>query len=212
MASKSRRNRVKFKWTKELFFLIGSLVVLIVVTIVLAIPSRADRQLTEINTSITTYNTDNSTSYYQLSKNNHIAVLSHDDLVNKKNDSNYTIVWYGSLKEGSYLEQIYTLDQRAASSNDKVSKVYLYYNTFVEDAVANETTETLSYKNSLKTMEDQLNASKNPDAEAIDLSKYPAIFVFKEGKLIYNSQVAGDSTEYNMTMQINKAFGYAIEE
>ncbi len=212
MASKSKRNRVKFKWTKELFFLIGFLVVLIVVTIVLAIPSRADRQLAEINEAITTYNTANETTYYPLSADNHISVLSHDDLVNKKNDSSYTIVWYGSLTDGSYLEQIYTLDQRVSASKNKVSQVYLYYNTFVEDAVKNETTDTLSYKNSLRAMEDQLNDGKNPDAEAIDLSKYPSIFVFKEGKLVYNSQIAGDSTEYVIAMQINKAFGYAVEE
>ena len=63
MASKSRRNRVKFKWTKELFFLIGALLVMIVVTIVLAIPSRAERQLSEVNEAITSYNTDNSTRW-----------------------------------------------------------------------------------------------------------------------------------------------------
>ena len=66
MASKSKKNRVKFKWTKELLFLIGALLVMIVVTIVLAIPSRAEKQLDEINTAITEYNTANSTSYYTI--------------------------------------------------------------------------------------------------------------------------------------------------
>ena len=124
MASKSKRNRVKFKWTKELFFLIGSLVVLIVVTIVLAIPSRTDKQMSEINEAISTYNTANQTSYYPLSNMKNVAVLSHDDLVNKKKDSGYTIVWYGSLTDGSYLEQIYTLDSKVAASNEKVDKIY----------------------------------------------------------------------------------------
>ena len=87
MASKSKRNRVKFKWTKELFFLIGFLVVLIVAAIVLSIPSRAEKQLSEINQAITTYNTANEASYSTIGKNNHLAVLSHSDLVNQKNDS-----------------------------------------------------------------------------------------------------------------------------
>ena len=206
MASKSRKNRVKFKWTKELSFLIGFLVVLIVAAIVLSIPSRAEKQLSEINQAITTYNTANEASYSTIGKNNHLAVLSHSDLVNQKNDSNYTIVWYGSLSDGVYLEQIYHFDDYA--TRYEVAKVYLYYNTFVEEAVANEITDTLSYKNDLKTMEDELNGSKDPDATDIDLASYPAIFVFKEGKLIYNSQVAGESSQYNYDVHFTKAFGY----
>lgn len=206
MASKSRRNRVKFKWTKELFFLIGALLVMIVVTIVLAIPSRAERQLSEVNEAITSYNTDNSTTYYTIQKDNHLAFLSHSDLVNQKSSSDYTIVWYGSLTDATYLEQLSTFEGYAVKY--EVAKVYLYYSTFVDDAKTNETTETLTYKNELKKMEDELNANKEADAEAISLEKSPSVFVFKDGKLVYNSQVAGDSSEYNYELHFHKAFGY----
>ncbi len=206
MASKSRRNRVKFKWTKELFFLIGALLVMIVVTIVLAIPSRAERQLSEVNEAITSYNTDNSTTYYTIQKDNHLAFLSHSDLVNQKSSSDYTIVWYGSLTDATYLEQLSTFEGYAVKY--EVAKVYLYYSTFVDDAKTNETTETLTYKNELKKMEDELNANKEADAEAISLEKSPSVFVFKDGKLVYNSQVAGDSGEYNYELHFHKAFGY----
>lgn len=206
MASKSKRNKVKFKFTKELFFLIAALLVMISVTIVFAIPSRQERQLTEINQAITSYNTENSTTYYTLNKDNHIQVLSHSDLVNQKNNSEYTIVWYGSLSDATYLEQIYTFENFA--DKYEVSKVYLYYSTFVEEATENETTDTLSYKTELKTMEDQLNDNKDANAEAISLESSPAVFVFKDGKLVYNSQVAKDSSEYNYQVHFTKAFGY----
>ncbi len=206
MASKSKKNRVKFKWTKELLFLIGALLVMIVVTIVLAIPSRAEKQLDEINTAITEYNTANSTSYYTINKENHLGVLSHSDLVNQKNKDEYTIVWYGSLSNADYLEQIYTLEEYAIRY--EVAKVYLYYSTFVEEAATNETTDTLTYKNDLKKMEDELNENKEADAEAISLETSPAVFVFKAGKLLFNSQVAKDSSEYNYLLYFTKAFGY----
>ena len=206
MASKSKKNKVKFKFTKEFFFLIAALVILIAVTIVLVIPSSKEKQLSEINNDINTYNTDNSTSYYTLSKNNRIAVLSHNDLVNQKKSSEVTIVWYGVLSDGTYLEQISNLDNLATKY--EVAKVYLYYATFVEDAVANEITDTLSYKNDLKAKEDELNEGKDQDAKDISLAKYPSIFVFKDGKLLYNSQVQGESSEYNYAIHFMKAFSY----
>ena len=209
MASKSKKNKVKFKFTKELFFLIASLLILIAVTIVLAIPSSKERQLTEINTAINNYNTENSTNYYTLTKDNRISVVSHEDLVNQKKSSDVTIVWYGLLSDGNYLEQISTLDNLATKY--EVSKVYLYYATFVEDAIAKEITDTLSYKNDLKAKEDELNEGKDQDAKEISLATYPAVFVFKDGKLLYNSQVAGESTEYNYSIHFTKAFGYTKE-
>ena len=59
MASKSRRNRVKFKFTKELLFLIIFLVAVLTATIGLSMPSKSSRQLEALNDAITDYNQEN---------------------------------------------------------------------------------------------------------------------------------------------------------
>ena len=210
MASKSKRNKVKFKWTKELGFLLGSLLIIGIVAIILAIPTRSERKLEKINDSITEYNTANSTSYTTLPKNHVFKEISHSQLVNKKKSSNYTIVWYGSLSNGTYLEYLYTLNQLADTYD--VKTIYLYYATFVEDATKDEETDTEAYKTQLKAKEDALNNNKAADAEEIDLENYPAIFVFKDGQLLFNSQVGNNSEEYNWDIYFNNAFGLTKQE
>jgi hypothetical protein len=205
MASKSKRNKVKFKWTKELGFLLGSIAIIGVAAILLAIPTRAERKLEKINDSITEYNSANETSYYTLPKDHVFKEISHSSLVSKKKSSNYTIVWYGSLKNGTYLQYLYTLNTMADTYD--VNSIYLYYASFVEDAQADEETETEAYKTQLKAREDALNDNKASDATEIDLENYPAIFVFKDGQLLFNSQVGTDSTEYNWEIYFNAAFG-----
>ena len=51
MASKGRKQKVKFQWTKELGFLIGALVVIIAATIILAIPTKAEKLENYLNFS-----------------------------------------------------------------------------------------------------------------------------------------------------------------
>ena len=45
MASKGRKNKVKFRWTKELIFLILFVVAILGVTIALAAPTNEAKQL-----------------------------------------------------------------------------------------------------------------------------------------------------------------------
>lgn len=209
MASKSKRNKVKFKWTKELGFLLGSLLIIGIISIILAIPTKAERKLEKINDAITAYNTENSTSYYTLPKDHVFKELSHSQLVSKKKSSNYTIVWYGSLTNGTYLENLYKLNSLADTYD--VKTVYLYYASFVEDAKADEETETEAYTTQLKKREDALNNNKAADATDIDLENYPAIFVFKDGQLLFNSQVGSESSEYNYNLYFTTAFGLTKE-
>ena len=67
MASKSKRNKIKFKWTKELIFLLVGIVVLIVAAVIINLPTSASVTLEKYNTAISTYNSENSTSYNTLS-------------------------------------------------------------------------------------------------------------------------------------------------
>ena len=49
MARYGKRNETKFKFTKELGFLIGGIVAIIVATILLSIPNKTDRQIEKYN-------------------------------------------------------------------------------------------------------------------------------------------------------------------
>ena len=211
MASKSKRNRTKFKWTKELSFLIAFVAIIGAVALTLVLVKKfSGRDIKEVNEAIVQFNESESQTVYTLDTNKNVfRKISHDGLVSQKNSSDYTYVWYGTLTSADYLRNLYTLNEMAESY--KVNTVYLYYADYVQNAINNDTKDTEAYKTTLKSMEDELNAGRT-DATAIDLEKYAAIFVFKDGKLVYNSQVAEDSDKYDWKLQFTKAFSFGYKE
>ena len=57
MASKSKRNKVKFKWTKELGFLIGAIAIIRSVTLTLALGRQfSGRDTKRVNEAIAQFN------------------------------------------------------------------------------------------------------------------------------------------------------------
>ena len=206
MASKSRRNKVKFKWTKELGFLLGFVAVIGAVSLTLALVKQfSGRDIKAVNEAIAQFNSSESQTVYTIDQDKNVyKTISHDGLVSQKESSDYTYVWYGTLTSADYLRYLYEINEYAEKYD--VNTVYLYYADYVQDAINNDTQNTESYKTTLKTMEDQLNAGRT-DAEPIDLENYAALFVFKDGKLLYNSQVADNSEQYNWEQQFVKAFG-----
>ena len=216
MASKRRRNKVKFKWNRYLIILIAGIVALSVATIILSIPSKAKRNLNKWNEAISTYNSENSTSYSTITSDNvftEIDESSYKKEVKKvksiAKSSNYTYFWYGSLKNGDYLEQLSAINTLA--KDYEIKTVYLFYATYVTDAEKNEETNTAEYKKTVDSYEDILNADKDADVESIDLTSYPALLVYKDGKLIFNSQ-NDDSDEYSWSIYIQKAFSFEMVE
>lgn len=212
MASKRNRKKVKFKWTKELIILISSLVVLLVVTIILGIPSADKKNLNKWNEAIQNYNSENSTSYSTLTSENVLKEVSGTDESHFKNARNkadkegYTYFFYGSLTNATFLEQLYNVNKLA--KDYEIEEVYIMYADFYEEAKNNEEIETASFRTTCKGYEDILNTGKNGDAKEIDLTIYPALFVYKDNSLIWNSQVGNDSSEYNWSIYIQKAFSF----
>ena len=217
MASKRNRKKVKFKWTKELIILIVALVALLTVTIILAIPSQDKKNLTKWNDAITAYNTENSTSYSTLGSTDiHLKEVSGSDeaLFNKvrsiSDTDGYTYFFYGSLTNATYLEQLSKINSLATEY--KIENVYLVYATFYEEADADNETDTVSFRQTCDKYEDILNTGKNGDATEIDLTVYPAMFVYKNNSLIFNTQVGKDSNEYSWSIYIQKAFSFEMNE
>lgn len=211
MASKSKRNKVKFKWTKELGFLLGAIALVGAITLTLFIVKQVSgKDIKDVNEAIVDFNASESQSVYTLdTKNNVYKTISHDGLVSQKNSSDYTYVWYGTLTSADYLKNLSVINDLAEKY--EVKTVYLYYATYVQEAINNDTQDTETYKTTLKSMENQLNEGR-VDAKAIDLDVYPAFFVFKDGKLVFNSQSKDESSDYSWELIFTKAFSLAKQE
>ncbi len=217
MASKRNRKKVKFKWTKELIILLAGLAILLTVTIILAIPSQDKKNLTKWNDAITAYNSENSTSYSTLGSTDiHLKEVGGSDEAQFKkarsisDTEGYTYFFYGTLTNATYLEQLSKINTLATTY--ELGSVYLLYATFYEDAKADSTTDTVSFKQTCDTYEDILNKGKSADATEIDLTSYPALFVYKNNSLIFNTQVGKDSDEYSWSIYIQKAFSFEMNE
>ena len=215
MASKSRRNKVSFKWTKELIFLIVFIVGMITITVVLAIPSNAKRTLNKYNEAITAYNTEKSTSYSTIPSENVFEEISGgydkqvSNLMSLVKESEYTYVFYGSLTNETFLEQMSNVN--AIAQNYDVKKVYVFLANYVVDAETNGETSTSTYNNQIKAYNNILNEGRNADCKEFDMSSYPAFLVYKNGGLLFNTQVDEDN-QYTWAQYLNKAFGIEKQE
>lgn len=205
MASKRRKNSTKFKWTKELIILIVALIAIITTTIILSVPSEKEKYTDEINTAITIANASNSqsgTSYNTIPADNVFAEISHKNLVNKINKDEYVYVLYGSLNNNTLLENLYAINLMC--TNEEIKSVYIYSSLWVEET---EDLETETFKEKQNAIEADLNANKNKDVEEFTLLEYPAILVFKNGELVFNSQGYEDvQNQITWSNYIQKAF------
>jgi hypothetical protein len=125
MASKNKKDKVKFKFTKELLFLILSLVAIITATILLAIPTADEKRTDAYNEAILAYNTTNSTSYATLGYDNVYENIEYDELTQVlDNAEGYTYVLYGSTNVSTVIMYMATIDSKA--KDVEVETVYLY--------------------------------------------------------------------------------------
>lgn len=209
MARSVRKNKTKFIVRKELIILILVLVAMIVTSICLSIPSAAEKRLEEFNTAITNYNSANSTSYGTLSEDNVIRNASLKKISSEiKNDANgteekpkYTYVLYGSLSSSVVLQYLSVIDTEAKQREIEV--VYLYSSEKVDNQEDKEDTEFLA---DLEKDEEVFNADVLEGIDEVDLLKTPALYVYKNGELIFNSVSLEDDGSYNWELIINKAF------
>jgi len=218
MASKSKRNRTKFKWTKELVFLIAGIVVLIVAAILINIPTKASIQLDKYNNAITTYNTNNSTSYSTLPSNHVFKETSIKGIDKKKQSDDYTFVFYCSLANATTAEYLSKINSKATEL--EIKTVYLWFADYVEES-DEDTKKTVAYHNKVNEYNDIINENVNSlvtdggiysKQDNFDLEKYPAMLVFKDDALVYNSQTYSESDEaaqYTWDIYVDAALKYS---
>ncbi len=204
MASKNRRNKVKFKLQPELIILVVCIVVMLVATIIMAVPTKAETTTTNLNNAIYSYNssqTDSSTSVSYLPTKNVYEEVSHSNLVKKIKNEEYVYVIYGQYTSNSdivaNLSNIQTICE-----DEEIKKVYLYDSTWVDtyDDTASESFNLVAVP-----LQDDFNKDKSEDVAGFDLLKSPALLVFHNGEMVFNSQTYENST-YTWSMYIHKAF------
>ena len=209
MARSGRRNKTKFVLHKELIILVLVLVAMIVTTVCLTIPTAGEKRLEEFNNAITEYNTANSTSYTTLEEDSVIRKASLKKLnseiknASKGTEENprYTYVLYGSLSNEIVIQYLSAIDTEAQQREVKV--VYLYSSEKVEKQEDKDDVEFLA---GLEKDEEVFNADVLEGVDEVDLLKTPALYVYKNGELVFNSTTLEEDGSYNWELIINKAF------
>jgi hypothetical protein len=219
MASKSKRNKTKFKWTKELVFLIVGILALIAATIIINIPKGSAVQLEKYNKAISDYNSKNNAQYSFIPEENVLKETKINGISKKKKSNDYTFVFYGSLANAEFLENLSKVNNLAKEYD--VKSVYLWFADYVEKA-DDDLKATATYKNKVDEYNSIINENINSLVESsnglymsqdnFDLETYPALLVFKSDSLVFNSQTyskSEDSAEYSWDTYINTAFKFA---
>ncbi len=208
MASKNRRNKVKFKLQPELIIIVVCLVVMLAATIIMAIPTKAETTTTNLNNAIYSYNQANSSSESSSSSSssylpneNVYEEVSHSQLVKKINSEEYTYVIYGQYTTNTTIVgNLYYI--QSICEDEEIGKVYLYDSTWVDKY---DDTDSESFNLVASALEKDFNEKKSADVDDFDLLESPALLVFHNGSMVFNSQTY-DNSSYTWAMYIQKAF------
>ncbi len=208
MARVGRKNKSKFVLCKELIILVVVLVAMIITTICLSLPSSSEKELAEFNDVITEYNTANGTSYATLDEDNVFKMASLDDVTNAINDSKgseeepkYAYILYGSISNSTVIQYLSTINTEA--KNREISTVLLYSSAKVDEQEDKDDEEFLS---SLHRDEEVFNKDVLDGVDEVDLLNVPALLVYKNGELVFNSETIIADGSYNWNIAISKAF------
>ena len=188
MADRYNKDKYKFKWTKELIFLICGIVVLIVVTVVLSLPTKVENFL-------------NKWPNASLSKETVFEEVDENKLVNLINDGGYVFVYYATPDEEEASTNMSLIETKATTFD--IENVYWLDSTSIYNATE-EDKELREYKEDILNREEAL--------KGVDLDNTLSFWVFKDGALVTDYADYKDSNETNSFEQVvNKAFGDAYK-
>ncbi len=185
MAARSaRRYKYKFKWTKELSFLLGGILVLIVATILLALPTKVERLIAKWSDS-------------ELTTETVFVEISESRLASLIESGEYIFVYYATPDQSDATTYIDLIEEKATLY--EVETVYWLDSTeiYEEDE---DTLETRDFKEEVQERGEALGG--------VDLLETLSFWVFNEGELILDFADYSDSDSSNVFEQvICQAFG-----
>lgn len=208
MAKTGRRSTTKFILRKELIILVLVLVAMLITTICLSIPYGNEKNLEELNAAITEYNSTTGSSYTLLGEDTVIRKTEMkkvgDHIAESKGteaDPKYTYILYGSLSDSTILQYLSKIDSEAQQREVKV--VYLVSSEKVD---TQEDKDDADFLAELEKDEKVFNADVLEGIEEVDLLDTPALYVYKNGELVFNSVPVIEDGSYNWELVINVAF------
>ncbi|MCR5786637.1 MAG: hypothetical protein K6G28_02975 [Acholeplasmatales bacterium] len=182
-----RRNRVEFKWSKELGFFLAGMAVCIALLVFCLIPTKQKKFYNK-------WAGENST----LNKDNQFEEISYKKLKSKVEKNETVYVFYGTENDDASKTNLATLDyytnQHKNSNEAKhfdVGTIYVY-----NAKEAYELDKDNDKKvNALQEKEDWINSIKvDSSIKDIDLTNYSQLLIFKSGQLVFSGQdITSDS-------------------
>jgi len=208
--SGKRRNKTKFKWTKELIFFLIGIVVVIGIMIYCLIPTSERSFYTKWN---------NGSNNIQL--DNQFKEISYDGLKKKIENKELVYVYYALDTEDESKTNLGILDHY--TNTHKGTNENTHYNVgtvYVYDATeaANLDSDNSEQVAKLDQKEDYFNSIKNASIKKdIDLEKYSQLWVFENGQLVFSSQdIIADSQATsqgaNFTLAAVKFLGFKLTD
>ncbi len=193
--NKRRKVKTKFRWTKEFIILIAFIAIIGLATILMSLESKSTKLYKQITSAQTSEQT-------QLSEDNVFEYwIKESDLKKTIQSTEYTYVYYGSVANSDFLTNIQAVNQGAKDFD--VKKVYLFSSSWAEGLDMTDEDTLDDNKQALKDKSDALGG--------VDLTIYPQLWVFKDGKAIFKSSDITEDTYVgqNASWQfiINQAFG-----
>ena len=178
-----RREKFKFKWTKELIFLIVGLLAVIITTICLALPTKEDKFLAKWEAA-------------QLPRKAAVSELSESSVLDKINNSGeYVFVFYGTPEDETSVTNIKTVETTAKAFDIK--------NVYCIDAT--EVFETTDEVKNTKDFKDKID-SREEALGGVDLLKYGSFWVYNEkGELVLDSTTFDNGETF--VQIVTKGFG-----
>ncbi len=192
-SNKHRKIKTRFRFTKELIFLILFIAVIAVLTGLLSIESDASKLYTKITTAQSNVE---SFSGSTLEEDNVFKEISYKKLVNKIDSSEYTYVFYGNVSSTDYLTYIQTVNSRAKEYD--VKRVYLLDSTWATSIDTSDEDYGEENNNILTEVENAL--------DGVDMTVAPSLWVFKDSKVVFNSK------DYIKDSYQSSTWNYTIEQ
>ncbi len=199
-----KKQKAKFKFRVELLVILASIAIMITLSIVLRLPDAK----TKIADSYTAYGSS-------LTSDHVYEEISFSELYKLKDDENYTFVYFGSPECGSCVSEITNINT-AALKWDIELVYYVDATDYLIDEDADDYVEDTKLTAKMNTIEENLNKNVSTDVSSISLEFTPAIWVFKNGELVFNSGDYLNDDEDGMTLTwsliADKAFHVNLPE
>lgn len=195
-------SKVKFTLRKELLFILGAVVLMVVATILFNLPNKEEKFLEKWNTAGS-----------QINENLLYEEISFDDLEEKIKADEYVFVLFVNPGDQTSVTLFDTVYQLAAGQYE-IDKVYLVDAEFVMGDKDRE--EDADFDSELKAIETKFKKQTETDEDGnpvtITLDQYPNFWVFRNGYLVKEVNQDIVTAEGSWESELRQVLNYSKSE